>query len=241
MTPEILGRIIGGEDVDPMDRLIRTLDELAFIVPAARQVGARIGLTSGSFDLGHIGHTRYTRKGWKRAGSDSQVRLMFVAVEEDEKITQRKGPNRPVIPFEERVELMASTRWADVLVAKKANHPKWEITRIMRPDVLLAVEGTYSPEQVVELQKICGEVYIVPRQAENSTSNQVRKIQIGGADQLKKLVHPLIGEKLDLALKSAIDQKLLRVPHGVSLSEVVVLLNKACEEAIAQAYSQVKD
>lgn len=234
MTPEVLGRIIGGEDVDPMDRLINTLDELSFIVPAVRQVGARVVLTSGSFDLGHIGHTRYTRRGWQRAGSDNQIRLMFVAVEEDEKITKRKGPNRPVIPFDERVELMASTRWADLLVRKKASYPKWAVIKTVRPDVLLAVEETYTSDQVLELQKYCGEVYIVPRQAENSTSAQVRKIQVGGADQLIKAVGPLVGTR--------ISEVIGRVKEGEVPSDLQGLgrqLEEAVDLAISEAYHQI--
>lgn len=235
MTPEVLGRIIRGQDVDPMDRLIRTLDELAFIVPAVRLMGILVGLTSGSFDLGHIGHTRYTRKGWQRVNDGQPVGLMFVAVEEDDKISRRKGPNRPVIPFEERVELMASTRWADILITKKDDYPQWAVIKTICPDILLAVEETYTPAQVTELGKYCGEVYIVPRQAENSTSAQMRKIQIGGADQLIKLANPLVEASISQVIGSAFNG----VDSLVDPDQLKVSLRDAFTQSFSMAYEQL--
>lgn len=230
MTPEILGRILRRQDVDPMDRLVCTLGELAFVVSAARNVGAKIGLTSGSFDLGHIGHTRYVRKGWQRVNNENQVGLMFVAVEEDEKITRRKGPNRPVIPFVERVELMASTLYGDIMVLKKDSYEKWAVIKTVQPDVLLAVEETYTPEQVIELQKYCGEVYVVPRQAENSTSAQVRKIQIGGADQMI------------IQAKKVFEETAVNLPgelSGLTEEEALKKLKRFFDQTIETAYGHV--
>lgn len=238
MTPEMLGRIIAGEDIDPMDRLISTLDELAFIVGAVRTVGVRICETNGSFDLAHIGHTRYTRAGWQHTKSyGSQRTLMFVGIEDDEKIQKRKGPNRPVIPFVERVEMMASTRWVDVVIKKGSTFPKWAITKIIKPDVLLAVEGTYKPEQIPELQKICGEVYVVPRQAENSTSAQVRKIQVGGADEFIAVANPLVEVKLNEVIDDLVKSQM--VGADLDPNELKRLLKIATDQAIAQAYDQI--
>ncbi|MEX0919103.1 MAG: hypothetical protein WDZ85_04050 [Candidatus Paceibacterota bacterium] len=233
MTPRTLARIIRKDDVDPLDRIINTLDELSFTMAMLRQFDVEVCLTSGSFDLAHIGHARYTRRGWREVGSDGQVGLMLVAIEDDEKITKRKGPHRPVIPFLERAEFMAGTRWVDIVITKKHDYPKWEITKIVRPDVLLAVTGTYSEEQIAELGTICHRILVVPRQAENSTSAQFRRIQMGGADELKRLA----GLMIESEVTKALDR--LDKPFPSEKEEFGMMIEDICGKVINQAHAEL--
>lgn len=77
---------------------------------ALRSAGARVVLANGAFDLLHVGHVRYLAAA--RALGD----VLFVAVNSDSSVEQLKGPGRPVVPVQERVELLSHLACVDVLV-----------------------------------------------------------------------------------------------------------------------------
>lgn len=161
------------------ERRQTSLKQVAELAKHCKGVGLKLVLTSGSFDIFHIGHALYLEAA--RAQGD----LLFVGVDGDEKIRKRKGKDRPVVPEEERMQMLAFARPVDVIYLKGLNDPKWGLIKAIRPDVLIATEGTYSPEQVAELEeKYCGEVVILPPQATTSTSARLRMIQIGYAEDL---------------------------------------------------------
>lgn len=182
--------------IDPSDRYIDTDEELARAVEAVRNADLKIVLTMGTFDMAHIGHGRYQMKA-RQAGD-----MLFLGLDDDEKSKKRKGDNRPVVPQDERREMAGHMRYADFIVIKRHDGPKWYLIKQIKPDVLIAVEGTYQPEEIVELEKICGQVQVLPRQAETSTSAKVRRLVMGGLDRL--LAHLL--PKLEAAVKEAYEE-----------------------------------
>jgi rfaE bifunctional protein nucleotidyltransferase chain/domain len=145
-----------------------------------KEIGCRVVLTQGTFDLIHIGHARYAREA--RNHGD----ILIVGVDDDEKARKRKGENRPVVPLVERAEMLSHLRYVDLVVLKRASDPKWSLISLIRPDVLVAVEGTYESEEIAEISKFCGEVKVLPRQAETSTSAKVRKLVLDGAENLTR-------------------------------------------------------
>lgn len=67
--------------------------------------------TSGSWDLLHLGHINMIRR--SRELGDR----LIVGVSTDELIEAYKGM-KPIIPFEERLELIRALRWADEVVVQ---------------------------------------------------------------------------------------------------------------------------
>jgi rfaE bifunctional protein nucleotidyltransferase chain/domain len=167
-------------NLKPEERIIDNLKDLEVICDFLRIFGVKLSLTMGTFDLLHIGHARYVGKA-RENGS-----LLIVGVEDDEKARGRKGENRPVVPYTERSELLTYLRHADLVVKKSMSDGKWEMIKVVKPDVLVAVEGTYTREQVKELEEFCKEIVVLPRQAETSTSAKIRKMVLDGADTLTK-------------------------------------------------------
>ena len=106
--------------------------------------------------------------------------------EDDEKARERKGENRPVVPFIERWEMLCHLRYVDAVAMKKATDPKWHLIKLVRPDILIAVDGTYCSEEITELEKICGKVEVLKRQANTSTSAKVRTLVLDGAETLTR-------------------------------------------------------
>lgn len=82
------------------ERLVADLDR-------ARETGRRIVLTNGVFDLLHIGHTRYLQQA--RALGD----LLVVGLNSDASTHALKGPERPLVPEDERAELLAGLSVVD--------------------------------------------------------------------------------------------------------------------------------
>jgi D-beta-D-heptose 7-phosphate kinase/D-beta-D-heptose 1-phosphate adenosyltransferase len=175
-------------DMDPEIRIMKDEEEIQTFLEHAKHKGMSIVLTQGTFDLIHIGHARYLRKA-KEYGD-----LLIVGVDDDEKTRGRKGENRPVVPLTERIEMLGHLSHVDVMVVKHASHPRWHLIKLIRPDVLIAVDGTYNPEDIVELEKMCNEVVVLPRQAQTSTSSKVRTLVLDGADNLKRILKEKIPE-----------------------------------------------
>lgn len=168
--------------INPEDRYVEEIDALVEVVAKLRTAECKIVLTSGTFDILHIGQSRYIRKA--REHGD----VLIVAVDDDEKARERKGEQRPIIPFEERIEMLAHTRYADIVTKKRHDYPKWHVIKMVKPDVLIAVEGTYEQDELVELKEFCGEVVVLPRQAETSTSAKTRKLVLDGAENITRIL-----------------------------------------------------
>lgn len=174
-----------------MKRIIST-DALKKKVAELRQEGKKIVLTQGSFDLVHIGHARYFAKA-KQHGD-----VLIVGVDSDAKVKRRKGEDRPIVPEDERMEMLAHLRSVDLVVLKDDEAPKWHYIKSIQPDVLIATKETYSAQQIKDLKKYCGEVVVLEPQATTSTSAKIRRLQIGLAQK--------IADKLTERLTTTIDQ-----------------------------------
>lgn len=161
-------------------KIILNAKDIVPIMEDLRKKGKKIVLTQGSFDLVHIGHCRYCAKA-KEHGD-----VLIVGVDSDEKIRHRKGENRPVVPQDERLEMMTYLEPVDYVVLKELDAPKYSLTKLIKPDVLIAVEDTYTPEKIELLEDFCGEVAVLPYQATTSTSAKIRRVQIGAAKEITK-------------------------------------------------------
>ena len=117
-------------------------DELRERVSEWRRAGERITLANGNFDLLHVGHVRYLR-GAKALGG-----RLVVAINSDESVRALKGEGRPVMPAEERAELVAALADVDAVVIF-AELDVRAIIREIRPDI--QAKGTdYTADSVPE-------------------------------------------------------------------------------------------
>ncbi len=161
------------------DRNITDYTRLQELAAHWKALGLRIVLTSGSWDMIHEGHALYMETA--RSYGD----LLIVGVDSDDKIRERKGPERPIVPQQERLRMLTHLRAVDVVVLKEADQPKWALIKAIRPDVLVATDETYTPEQIKELEELyCKEVKVHAPMGTTSTSARLRLVQIGLATKL---------------------------------------------------------
>jgi rfaE bifunctional protein nucleotidyltransferase chain/domain len=154
---------------------IHTIEQIAEVVRSLRVLKQRIVLTSGAYDILHVGHANYLEKA--RAFGD----FLIVGVDTDEKVRQRKGPDRPIVPQDERLLMLAHLRHVDALVPKGADDPQHHLIKAVRPDVLVISETTgHADDSIQRMQSLCGRVELLEPQAETSTTAQIRRLHIDG-------------------------------------------------------------
>jgi D-glycero-beta-D-manno-heptose 1-phosphate adenylyltransferase len=186
-----------GPGVNFEDRLVPSLEAMAERVANLRGLGQRIVLTSGSFDLIHLGHVKYLAKA-KELGD-----VLVVGVDSDRKIRDRKGEDRPLVPEQERLEMLAHQRPVDLIYLKVDEDERWALIKAVEPDVLVLTEDhSYSEEEQARLAELCGDVAVLERQASVTTSERIRQLYMHLGERL--------GPKLAEVLPGLIDSMLKR-------------------------------
>lgn len=178
-------------------RFIDNKKKLAQTVNALRTIGAKIVLTQGAFDFIHIGHFLYLEKA--RQHGD----ILIVGVDSDKKVRQRKGQDRPIVSQGERIKMLTHVRHVDIVTLKQADDPKWSLIKLIRPDVLIATESTYTKAQIKQLQQYCGQVIVLEPQATTSTTAKMRRLNIGLSRKMKDAITKSINETFEQLMKNA--------------------------------------
>ena len=127
---------------------VLTRDELKRRVAAWRQAGESITLANGCFDLLHVGHVRYLHAAKQIGGR------LIVAVNSDESIRALKGKGRPIMPAEERAEILSALADVDAVVVFAEKDVR-ALIREVRPDV--HAKGTDYTAQTVPERDVVAE------------------------------------------------------------------------------------
>ena len=148
-----------------------TLDEARVVAAGARAAGKIVVVANGAFDMLHVGHVRYLAAA--RAAGD----VLFVAVNSDLSVRTSKGPLRPVVPEDERAELLAHLECVDFVVL--FDEPTVaEVLTALKPHV--HAKGTdYTVETVPEREVVAewgGKTLICGDPKEHATTDLVGEI-----------------------------------------------------------------
>lgn len=162
-------------------RFVPDFGRISEIVASLRVLGLRVVLTSGTFDILHEGHSMYLEAA--RQFGD----FLIVGVDSDAKVRRRKGLWRPAVPEAERLRMVTHQRGVGLVTLKEAEHARWSLVEAVRPDVLVATEDTYKPDEIEELERdYCGRVEVLERMATVSTSARLRLLQLDLARHLSE-------------------------------------------------------
>lgn len=154
-----------------MARIV-TREELKELVEADRAAGRTVALANGCFDLLHVGHVRYLE------AAAAEADRLIVAINDDQSAAALKGAGRPVMPADDRAEMVAGLRAVDYVVL----FPEPTVTELLQalePDV--HCKGTdYTAETVPEREVVRGyggRVAIVGDPKDHSTRDLLARIK----------------------------------------------------------------
>jgi D-beta-D-heptose 7-phosphate kinase/D-beta-D-heptose 1-phosphate adenosyltransferase len=150
-----------------MREKVKKRDDLRRIIQDLKAKGKRIIFTNGCFDLLHIGHIRYLEEA-KSLGD-----ILVVGVNSDASVRGLKGPNRPILPEEERAEILSGLACVDYVTIFDEPTPS-NLISLLLPHVLVK-GGDWTKEETVgweTVERTGGEVVILSF-VEGSSSSQL--------------------------------------------------------------------
>jgi rfaE bifunctional protein nucleotidyltransferase chain/domain len=160
------------EHGEPLHPAVLTLEEIILRFGREKRNGKRVVFTNGCFDLLHPGHIESLETA--RAMGD----VLIVGLNSDESVRTLKGPGRPVIPAEERAEILASLECVDAVFIFEELTPQRVIAALL-PDVLVK-GGDWPGNQIVgraEVEAAGGKVVRVDVVEGYSTSEILQRIR----------------------------------------------------------------
>lgn len=145
-------------------------EEIEQRVSEIRKGGNKIATLNGSFDLLHAGHLHMLYEASKAADT------LIVALNTDRSIQEYKSCERPIIPLNYRLQMMAALGFVDYVTWFDETNPCKLLAKI-KPDV--HVNGAEYGENCIEaktVKKNGGQIKIVSLVPGLSTSQIVKKI-----------------------------------------------------------------
>lgn len=145
--------------------------EVAAKVKQLKSDGYTIATLNGSFDLLHAGHLQIIFEASQTAD------ILIVALNSDASIRKYKNIERPIIPLESRMQMMAALEFVDFVTWFEETDPRAILSDI-EPHV--HVNGVEYGCQCIEADTVIsrgGQVHIVELVPGLSTSSIIKKIQ----------------------------------------------------------------
>jgi rfaE bifunctional protein nucleotidyltransferase chain/domain len=156
--------------------MVLTLDEAILRFGREKRNGRRVVFTNGCFDILHPGHIRILEQA--RDLGD----VLIVGINSDASVRQLKGAGRPVLPENERAEILVALECVDAVIVFDELTPRDVIARLL-PDVLVK-GGDWAGDKIVgreEVEAAGGRVVSAPVVAGFSTTDILRKIREGAS------------------------------------------------------------
>src|SRR3954451_15460970 len=150
--------------------MVSSVPAVAGEVRRLQTAGKRIVFTNGCFDILHSGHIDLLSRA--RGLGDALV----VAINTNASVGRMKGPSRPIVPQDERAELLSGLEMVDFVCTFDEDTPLQAILEI-RPDVL--VKGADWTANIVgqsEVESWGGKVVALPLIEGRSTSGIVERV-----------------------------------------------------------------
>jgi rfaE bifunctional protein nucleotidyltransferase chain/domain len=138
-----------------------------------RASGKRLVVTNGCFDLLHLGHVTYLETA--RSHGDA----LLVGVNGDAAVRQLKGPERPVIPEDDRAAVLAALESVDG-VCIFAESTATRFLAAAQPDIYVKggdyTVDTLNQDERRTVEAAGGKIVIIPFLPGKSTTALLKKI-----------------------------------------------------------------
>ena len=154
-----------------MKEKIKERKEIRRIAEGLKAEGKRIVFTNGCFDLLHVGHVRYLEQA-KALGD-----ILIVGINGNHSVRGLKGPLRPILPVEDRAEILSGLGCIDYITVFDEPTPL-ELITLLKPHVLVK-GGDWTKDEVIGsevVEGLDGKVVLLPFVEGSSTSNLIETI-----------------------------------------------------------------
>ena len=123
-------------------------------------------------DVVHKGHLLYMKNAKALAGKDGRS---IVGILTDKAVMERKL--KPILPFDERIEIAQSIKYADLVLVQDTYSPLKNIKRIL-PNILIESSSHEENKEVLAFMgKIGGRIFIFPYYLNQSSTKIKEKIR----------------------------------------------------------------
>jgi len=156
------------------NKRIDSLNSFSSTLTNLKKQKKRIVLTNGYFDLIHASHINFLKEAKKQGD------LLIVAINSDKSTRENKGAGRPILPEEERVNILSSLECVDYVTIFEELTPV-KVISLIKPDILVK-GGNFTPDEVVGrdiVESYGGEIRIIqlPGLGLSSTQQLIDKIK----------------------------------------------------------------
>jgi rfaE bifunctional protein nucleotidyltransferase chain/domain len=146
--------------------------KLAPVLKNLQNQGRKVVFTNGVFDLLHLGHVTYLQEARKKGD------LLVVGLNSDASVRRIKGPLKPLLPVEERAEMLLALACVDYTTFFEEDDP-YNVIKILRPDVLVK-GGDWAIDKMIGgdlVQSWGGQVMNIPVVEGRSTTNLIQMVR----------------------------------------------------------------
>lgn len=155
---------------------IKTLEQITEISKQLKQQGKILVTVNGSFDMLHAGHLDQLEEAKKQGD------VLFVGINSDKSIQEKKGPNRPYFPEQARAALLAALACVDYVTIIDAPYDEVQhvLIRAVKPNIHTNGPDYGPVERWIEysvMQEVGAKGYLVQRRNDLSTSALIAKIR----------------------------------------------------------------
>jgi FAD synthetase len=131
----------------------------------------RIVLATGAFDLLHLGHVRFLEASRRKGGPGAKL---IVVVARDKTVFSRKG-RMPILPEDQRRELVGSLRVVDKAILGHAHLDLLGILREVRPDIICVgydqKQIKSSVERLLRMERLSIRLVQIPKFGPNGLNS----------------------------------------------------------------------
>ncbi|MEW6556971.1 MAG: D-glycero-beta-D-manno-heptose 1-phosphate adenylyltransferase [Elusimicrobiota bacterium] len=147
---------------------LKSISQIAKIVLQLKKANKKIVFTNGCFDILHIGHIRLLKKA-KSLGD-----ILVVGLNSDKSVKKIKGNKRPIIPENERAQILSAVSSVDFIL-KFSQPTPYNLIKKIKPDIL--VKGADWKEEKIVGSEFAKKVVRIPLVKGYSTTGIIQKLK----------------------------------------------------------------
>lgn len=175
LEDKILVLTLNKYDYQENSKIIYDNEQLHLIVNELKKDNKKIILSSGCFDIIHVGHI-HTLMESKKLGD-----VLMICLSNDEQIKKLKGDDRPINNYKDRIDLFKTIKYVDYVILYEETNIQTEesLGSIMKiVDPFYWVKGTdYTVQKILEKHPYLKNIKLINNIENKSTTNIIKKVK----------------------------------------------------------------